>query len=122
MSAEAPGSMEAVIRSIVREELALALAPFLAPHAAAEVPVSEPEWLTLREVAARLRVTVITVRARIKSGYLKAHRSQGARDLVVRLSDLRAFMNGSGNRPAARRTPSVEDEADRLRDEFLGRK
>lgn len=58
------------------------------------------QWLTIPEVAARLRVSRVTVYRRITSGELNAHRSgprnaKGRLNLRVSESDLAAYQAGA---------------------------
>lgn len=54
----------------------------------------QDEWLSVNEVAARMRVTRRTVDRYIKAGHLPATRLPGGRLLRIRRSDVEALLSG----------------------------
>jgi len=79
------------IRSIVREELRLALAELR--------KASVPDAMSTEQAAMLAGVTPKTVRTWVETGALSAHRR--GRRLVIRRADLEAHLAGSPQRGAA---------------------
>ena len=56
----------------------------------------QDEWLSVNEVAARMRVTRRTVERYIKNGHLPSTRLPGGRLLRIRRSDVEALLSAGG--------------------------
>lgn len=67
----------------------------------------QPAWLTVAEVADRLRVTPQTVQRWLRSGKLRGHNFSGRTGYRIRREDLEAFESGEQHRP---RTQPKEGE------------
>jgi excisionase family DNA binding protein len=63
--------------------------------------MDEDRWLTVAEIAARLRMHPETIRDWLRSGKLKGRGFGGRAGWRVRESDLRAFLDTDRNRAAA---------------------
>lgn len=64
--------------------------------------MTEPEWLTVKQVAAHAQVSEETVRRWLRGGELHGHKIGRRAGYRVRRDDLERFMKGEGDADAGR--------------------